>query len=364
MKKAVLKTFFITFLLGLILPTAVSLFIFSFKYEFYFHIKELAIICFFIFYFFFCLLYLWSRIGVPIEKIESIIYETKIYDEKDVKEKISKNPIDLLVLFLEKLREDIEKKKKNIKSLVMELKEDKRQLEADNTLLRVLSHDLASPLMILKASCDAARWILSHSENKKLTNYLNKIEKSTLIIEKITTHVRDMIALRSGKKSIKLLPISLDSVLEECRFVFDDQMKRKNLELVVINHNPDARMLVERSSFMNQVFNNLISNAIKFSPRGKTIFIEALVEGDERYHLMLRDQGVGIPDHLIEDIFSPEKKTSRLGTDGEKGTGFGLPVVKSYIGLYDGTIEVESSTLGDQTGTTFHIFLKCVKCID
>ena len=73
------------------------------------------------------------------------------------------------------------------------------------------------------------------------------------------------------------------------------------------------------------------------------------------------DTGIGIPDTLLKTLFESNAKTSRLGTSGEKGTGFGLPICKSYMDLYGGKIEVTSKTADefpDDHGTTFTLRLK------
>ena len=110
-------------------------------------------------------------------------------------------------------------------------------------------------------------------------------------------------------------------------------------------------------SLSNNVLANLISNAIKFSQPGGEIQLSIKDEGD-RTHLIVRDHGVGMPEKVKVDLFRPDKSTSRPGTSGERGTGFGMPLVKSYLALYGASIDVDSKDISnhpDDHGTTFNL---------
>ena len=75
----------------------------------------------------------------------------------------------------------------------------------------------------------------------------------------------------------------------------------------------------------------------------------------------MTDDGIGIPDSILTKLFDDEAKTSRPGTGGEPGTGFGMPIVKSYMDLYEGQIEVLSKVKTEdngESGTTFNLLFK------
>jgi signal transduction histidine kinase len=91
----------------------------------------------------------------------------------------------------------------------------------------------------------------------------------------------------------------------------------------------------------NQVFNNLISNAIKFSYPDSNIVVTATRES-EVTTLRVADQGIGMPPELMARLFDLDAKTTRPGTDGEPGTGFGIRTVKSFVDLFGGEIEMSS----------------------
>ena len=135
----------------------------------------------------------------------------------------------------------------------------------------------------------------------------------------------------------------------------------KKIEFISELESDDMQVLVEPVSFSNNVFNNLLSNAIKFSYENGKIRVRAWKSDKNEICLSLSDQGVGIPRNLLENIFREDKKTTRTGTMGEEGTGFGMPLVKTYMEYYQARIEVESSCENQKTGehgTTFLLYLK------
>ena len=116
----------------------------------------------------------------------------------------------------------------------------------------------------------------------------------------------------------------------------------------------DAYIMVEAESFKTQVIGNLIANAIKFSNSGNIISIRAKVQ-DDVVEIQVSDQGVGMSPDLLTIIFNPEMKTSRTGTSGETGTGFGMPLVKAFVETVKGSIEIRSKAIKDHPkdhGTT------------
>jgi signal transduction histidine kinase len=100
-------------------------------------------------------------------------------------------------------------------------------------------------------------------------------------------------------------------------------------------------VMADPASLINSVINNLLTNALKFSYSGSSIDVSAEKHGD-KVIMTVRDYGKGMPDIIAENIFNPVKPTSRHGTDGETGTGFGLPLVYKFVNVYGGTIRVES----------------------
>lgn len=225
-----------------------------------------------------------------------------------------------------------------------------------NNLLKVVSHDISNPLTVITAN---AELIDLKDREDKYAKYYNRILASTQNISEILAHVREFLSVASGKKQVKLEAVSLQEFVDKTRFMFKERLDAKSIS-IEFESNTNSDFLAEPFSFGNHVLNNLVSNAIKFSKNDSEIKIISIEEQDH-IKISVKDSGVGISAQAIPNLFKPDKQTSTVGTGGEKGTGFGMPLVKSYIDVYGGTIDIESIT-EDQSpnehGTTIHLYLK------
>jgi signal transduction histidine kinase len=184
-----------------------------------------------------------------------------------------------------------------------------------------------------------------------------RVQRAALKERDLISYVREFVSIESGKKELNLASIDLLKVLEASKFLFQDKLLEK--ELVLKEDLPtQVEVIAEQVSLTHSVINNIVSNAIKFSPRGKTIFINGKKTDDKTFCLSIVDQGIGIPAEILENLFSLSKKTSRPGTEGESGTGFGMPLVSTTMKAYGGRIEVESV---ENQGTNFRLYFRCAQ---
>ncbi|NRA47188.1 MAG: ATP-binding protein [Oligoflexales bacterium] len=136
--------------------------------------------------------------------------------------------------------------------------------------------------------------------------------------------------------------------------------------MVDLPNDEEVFVLADRVTLGNQVINNILSNAVKFSYPEGTITIKCENSGSEEVVLSIMDQGIGMPDSLKEKLFSLGEQTSRNGTAGERGTGFGMPLVKTFVDYYGGRVEIKTSEKigkSNEHGTTFFLYLKPRFCI-
>ncbi len=218
----------------------------------------------------------------------------------------------------------------------------KEKSQENENLIRILCHDLLNPLTAIKL-------LAMRNKDEKLL----KINDTAV---EIIEHVREMMALEAGKKEIKLGAVSLTEVIKKCVHVMEAKLESKKINYFFDNgFLNEVFVQAEQTSLANQVINNILSNAIKFSHEGGHIYFSLAVR-DNQVFVTIRDEGIGVPESMVPDLFNKYVKTTRLGTSKEKGTGFGLPLVKTYMNLYGGDIFVEtweeSQNLG-KTGTAF-----------
>ena len=136
----------------------------------------------------------------------------------------------------------------------------------------------------------------------------------------------------------------LNECIKHCLHLLNPRIEAKEIR-VVTDLDYDFVVLAEEVSLINSVLMNLLTNAIKFSHKGGVITVSAL-EDEESTCLRIIDEGTGIPEAMIPHLFNVEKGKSMKGTGGEKGSGFGLPLVKKFMTAYGGTIEMANREEG------------------
>ncbi|MBU3916117.1 hybrid sensor histidine kinase/response regulator [bacterium] len=221
-------------------------------------------------------------------------------------------------------------------------------------LIHVLCHDLMNPISNIEGFLDLIYDDVSKLE--KFKEYLNiSLQNSKCIINS----VRDMRALEENKKELVLKSYNFKQLLKEALMILQSKLMDKNLE-IEFDIDDQVNVVIEKTSFVNSVLNNILSNAIKFSFPNSKIRISTKHEG-AYVSINIQDYGIGMPDTLANDMFDVNKKTSRQGTSGENGTGFGMPLVMKYVSVYGGTIETESKEKVDgclDHGTSIILKLK------
>lgn len=227
-----------------------------------------------------------------------------------------------------------------------------RQRDEQNELLHVLSHDLANPLGSVKGCLEL---ILEEPEA------LDELGPIALTVARkgidIITLVRRMRALEEGKLVLEL--VNLHEAADEAALVVRDRLLDKQITLVN-NIPPELEVVAERISLVSSVLTNILTNAIKFSYPEGTVCLGASAEGPHVV-LSVRDQGIGMPAQIRVNLFDLNKATSRAGTWGEEGNGFGMPMVKKFVSLYGGEVEVYSHEAQERTaarGTEVRILLR------
>jgi signal transduction histidine kinase len=125
-------------------------------------------------------------------------------------------------------------------------------------------------------------------------------------------------------------------------------------EIYIKNSISEALDVFADENMLMTVFRNLVSNAVKFTPRGGNILLQANTDENGMVHIKVRDTGIGMPHEIIADLYRLDKKTSRRGTENEPSSGLGLILCKEFVEKNNGQILVESIV---NKGTTFTVIL-------
>lgn len=213
-----------------------------------------------------------------------------------------------------------------------------RSKELTENLIRILAHDINNPLSVLRFY---GPYLNSNPEKIDQT-IAERIDKCSEDIQRITESVTIWISHRDGKMQLNPELISPDELCKHLEISFEEKLKNKNLKIKFhLNHN-NKHFLADRSATFYQVFNNIISNAIKFSHENSEIVL-TINSKEKDMEFIIRDYGIGIPSDLCDKVFSPFSVTNRRGTKNEKGTGFGLPIVGTIVKNLNGSIKIQNA---------------------
>ncbi len=233
---------------------------------------------------------------------------------------------------------------------VREQKENlSRVMASKNKLFSIVAHDLRSPLASIIGLTDLLKEEdFRDQEIKEVVNELDHSSRNTLaLLDNLLKWSR----VQTGDLTFEPRMTNLKKLVADSTKVSEGAIQAKDLELVVdvpshINVEVDENM-------MSTVIRNLINNAIKFSSKGKKIIVSAS-EVEEKVIVSVEDQGTGMSAEDKETLFDIQVRTSKMGTEGEPGTGLGLLLCKEFMETHNGEIWMKS-TLGE--GATLYFSL-------
>ncbi len=220
-----------------------------------------------------------------------------------------------------------------------------------NQFLAACSHDLRSPLTGILGYAQ-----LLEDESSLAPGHREMVEgihRSGDYLLSLINDLLDIGKMAIGRGQIRKDEVDLFEVLEDSVKSLIHTAGPKGVKLDSFSATEDARVCGDRSSLM-RICNNLISNAIKFTPKGGDVTVSVRDGRHNELVLAVSDSGIGIENENIPELFKRYTKTSQVGTAGEKGTGLGLSITKELVDAHGGTVAVES-TVGE--GTTFRVHM-------
>ena len=225
--------------------------------------------------------------------------------------------------------------------------------EAKSIFLFNMSHDIRTPM---NAIVGYSQLMKKELTNPKLVHYQEMIEQSSKLLLSIINNVLDMARVESGKMELDENFEVVGNVSQLVCSVFAAEASRKNIELHE-NVNVEHKYVIVDSTKMQEILSNLISNAIKYTPEGGKVLIDVqeLPYDKEGYVLIqtkVTDTGIGMSEEFLPSLFDLFTRERNTTLSKIPGTGLGMAIVKNFVDLMNGSIEVESE-LGK--GSTFTI---------
>ena len=255
--------------------------------------------------------------------------------------------IALLSIFIfDKIRET---SYKNAHLLQHTNEELQKANELKNQLLQVAAHDLKDPLQVIIGYTDLLKMKLR--ENKFAQERLKIIYRSTDRMIKLIAGLLEITSIESGKLVMHKSEVDLGEVVEASVNSHQRVSQKKN-QLLHATVEKDC-LVYGDEMLLRQIANHLISNAIKFSSPGASIWV-VLGQHENLAVLKVRDEGPGIHMDEIDKLFNKFQRLSTRPTAGEISTGLGLAITRDLVELHNGSITVESEL---EKGSTFIVNL-------
>lgn len=243
---------------------------------------------------------------------------------------------------------DIREAEKQLKYSQSRLKE---AINAKDKFFNIMAHDLKNPFnAILGLSSFIADDFDTHSE-EDLREYIGLINQSSTKIYNLLENLLEWARAQSGsiEKNPSVFPIN--EIIQDCITLFNHSCDQKNIELKAIV-DKEFEVKADKNMVMT-VLRNLVSNAIKYTPRNGTISIETS-SNNKNIYISVIDNGVGIQEQNIHKLFKIDHPLSTPGVENERGTGLGLIICNEFVKQNGGTINV-SSTPNKGSNFTFSI---------
>ena len=230
--------------------------------------------------------------------------------------------------------------------------------KAKTEFLNNMSHDIRTPMNVILGYNHLMKSQLTES---KQLDYQKKIEQSGKLLLAIINNVLDMARIESGKIKVDENYERVGEVVDEIISTFSSEAEEKEIHLsgsMKVTH----RNILCDGTKIREIYVNLVSNAMKYTPRGGnvTITVEELPcekEGYMKVKSEIKDTGIGMSKEYLPTLFEPFSREQNTTTRRIGGTGLGMPIVKKMVDLMGGSIEV-ASELGKGTVFTFTLMHK------
>ncbi len=274
----------------------------------------------------------------------------KEHNKTEIKLALLKQKEKLVSLQLDKEKALNEK----LNNQAMLINMDKEKLEAANTtkdrLFSIVGHDLRSPFSVQCSLSELLEADYDNLSKEEVLEIIGAINKSAHQGIGLLSNLLDWATAENSDESFIPGPVSIQKIVSEAIALFHNNAKYKEIEITTSIDN-DLTICVD-GNMLETIIRNLLSNALKFSPKRSIVDIEAVKKANDVL-IYVKDNGIGMTEEQISGLFKISRDSSP-GTEDEPGTGVGLMLCKELVEKNNGSIKVQS--IPDK-GTIFTIKL-------
>ena len=230
---------------------------------------------------------------------------------------------------------------------------------AKTRFLNNMSHDIRTPMNAILGYAQLMEDEMKGKDLPEISEYLKKLQQSGNLLLSIINNVLDMARIESGRMEIDENYGMIEDIWQTLFEIFDDEAKKKNIALHYTINVEHEHILTDVTK-VKEIFVNILSNTMKYTPSGGSVMIniDELPCSGPGYMIVrtrVSDTGIGMSQEYLTNIFEAFTRERNTTKSKIAGTGLGMSIVKKYVELLGGTIDVESE-LGK--GSTFTVTLK------
>ena len=210
--------------------------------------------------------------------------------------------------------------------------------QAKSTFLSNMSHDIRTPMNAI-----IGYTTLAHREGvtfAELKSFLDKIDVSGKHLLDLINDILEMSRIESGRMELEFGEVDLKKNLEDLKTMFQTQMEAKGISFTVDAEKIRHRYVSCDKNRWNRILLNLVGNAYKFTPSGKSVAVILAELDDGKFELRVKDTGIGMSEEFAKKIFDAFERERTSTVSGIQGTGLGTAITKSIVDLMGGTIDV------------------------
>jgi hypothetical protein len=247
------------------------------------------------------------------------------------------------------IKEDITEQRKAQQALIESEARLKQALDTKDKFFSIVSHDLRGPVSTLVSLTELLSDKSYHFTAEEIATYLHSMHQTADSTYRLLENLLEWSRLQRGTITFSPDYLDIAEFLKSCDQSIIEKAKAKNVELVITS--PKNLSVYADENMLRTILRNLLSNAIKFTKRGgKVVFeVQKTQKGDALF--MVRDNGIGMSNEMLNKLFDVAQNVSRPGTDNESSSGLGLILCKEFVEKHGGKIWVEST---ESKGSTFY----------
>ncbi len=257
-----------------------------------------------------------------------------------------KDGIPVRVLYVrQNVTEQVKKQREQTRVLQDALMQAQHANQAKTTFLSNMSHDIRTPM---NAIIGFATIAASHMDRAdQVRDCLQKILSSSNHLLGLINDILDMSRIESGKLQIHNQECNIPELMHNLVNIIQPQVKAKQLEMFIDTFEVVNEDVIADPLKLNQIFINLMGNAVKYTPAGGTVSFQIMQHttfkhGWGDYVFVVKDNGIGMSKEFVEHIFKPFERETTATRSGIQGAGLGMAITKNIIDMMGGVITVES----------------------